>query len=225
LYIGQIHTMTDWDWAAAQAEFERARNLGGRYRVWPFFFAMNSVLHRRPDEAVEYTRQIVQGDPLLLGGWTNHASSLIAAGRWQEAADSWRRAIAISSSAEGVHAGLGVSLIFLGRPADGLMEIEKETDGESKLAALPVAYWALDRRSESDTALDELKKRYAETSPYDIAAAYAFRGEIDAAFNWLDLAYVRRDYSVPFFRTDSLLRNLRGDPRFKELSAKMKLPD
>jgi serine/threonine protein kinase/TolB-like protein/Tfp pilus assembly protein PilF len=225
LYIGQIHTMTDWDWAAAQAEFQRARDLGGRYKVWPFFFAMNCVIRGRPNEAVEYTREIVRTDPLLLGGWTNHASSLLAAGRWTEAADSWQRAIALSPSAEGVHAGLGISLIFMGRPAEALVEIEKDTDDESKLAALPVAYWALNRRSESDAALDELKRRYAENSTYDIAAAYAYRGDIDAAFNWLDLAYVRRDYGMPFFRTDPLLQNLRRDPRFKELSAKMKLPD
>jgi hypothetical protein len=52
---------------------------------------------------------------------------------------------------------------------------------------------------------------------YQIAEAYAYRGEVDKAFAWLDCAYCQRDPGTPEFKTDPLMKSLRQDPRYAEL--------
>jgi hypothetical protein len=86
-------------------------------------------------------------------------------------------------------------------------------------------YWAAGRRDDSNAALDTAKHRYGDTFPYWIACVYAYRGDVDAAFDWLDRAYRQSDPYLSDFQSDPLLRNLHKDPRFRAFIRKMNLPD
>jgi hypothetical protein len=81
------------------------------------------------------------------------------------------------------------------------------------------------RRAESEAALNSLTDKYASIDPYGIASVHAYRGEIDAAFQWLQRAYREHDHRMTLLKTDPLLTNLRGDSRLKELLSSMKLTD
>ena len=56
-----------------------------------------------------------------------------------------------------------------------------------------------------------------DTWAYEIAQVYAFRGDIDTAFSWLDRAFERRDQSMLWLAGDPLMDNLRNDQRYFEL--------
>ena len=55
-------------------------------------------------------------------------------------------------------------------------------------------------------------------------APYAWRGEADQAFEWLDRALAQRDGGLGDLRLDPLLRGLRRDPRFRAMERKIGLP-
>jgi hypothetical protein len=57
-----------------------------------------------------------------------------------------------------------------------------------------------------------------------IAEVYAYRGETDKAFEWLDRAYRQRDPGTPELKSDPLMRSLHQDPRYTDLLKKMRLP-
>jgi hypothetical protein len=59
---------------------------------------------------------------------------------------------------------------------------------------------------------------------YQIAEAYAFRGESGKAFEWLESAYKQRDPGLTQIKNDPLLKILRRDQRFTELLKKLHLP-
>jgi hypothetical protein len=61
-------------------------------------------------------------------------------------------------------------------------------------------------------------------SPYPIAVIYAALGETDAAFEWLDKAYVSRDSWMNYVALDPRLDRMHADPRFADLLRRMKLP-
>ena len=65
----------------------------------------------------------------------------------------------------------------------------------------------------------------ADTWAFQIAGVYAWRGENNAAFDWLDRAYRQHDAGMTRLTLEPLLRGLRGDPRFKALVRKMNLPE
>jgi len=58
-----------------------------------------------------------------------------------------------------------------------------------------------------------------------VAETYAYFGEPDQAFHWLEEARVRHDPGILHVRGDPLLRTLVTDPRYPAFLRKMKLPD
>ena len=104
-----------------------------------------------------------------------------------------------------------------------LEEMEKETGEWEKLSGEALAYHALGRRAESDQALKKLIATRQSDAAYQIAEAYAYRGQIDEAFAWLERAYQQRDPGTPEFKTDPLMKGLRQDPRYAKLLKKMGL--
>jgi serine/threonine-protein kinase len=59
--------------------------------------------------------------------------------------------------------------------------------------------------------------------PMEVAEAYAFRGDRDKAFKWLDAAYAKRDSDLYYIKGDALLKHLEGDPRYSAFLRKMNL--
>ena len=87
-----------------------------------------------------------------------------------------------------------------------------------------LAYHALGRRKEADEALTNYIANYQNDWAYFIAEIYAFRGEKNKAFEWLEKAYTRTEVYVPWFKGDPLLKNLDKDPRHSAFLKKMNLP-
>jgi hypothetical protein len=54
---------------------------------------------------------------------------------------------------------------------------------------------------------------------------YAYRGDHDLAFQWLDRAYQQKDRSLEEILGEPLFKNLASDPRFKAFLRKMNLPE
>ncbi len=58
-----------------------------------------------------------------------------------------------------------------------------------------------------------------------IADVFAFRGEADKAFQWIDRAYRQRDDGLYLIKVDPLLKNIEADLRYKTFLRKMTLPE
>jgi tetratricopeptide (TPR) repeat protein len=115
-----------------------------------------------------------------------------------------QRALELNPQKGADHLIRGRILLAQGRPQWALAEIEQETDGALKLGGEALVYHSLGRPQDSDGALQKLiaiaTRQQEET--YLIATVYAFRGESDKAFEWLDRAYRQRDVSLLFVKID-----------------------
>ena len=114
----------------------------------------------------------------------------------------------------GVHCQLGVALLLKGDAKGALAEIEQETSEIYKMIGLPMAYHALGRKADSDAALAALIAKYEKDAPYNIAYVYAYRGEADKAFAWLDKAVEYGDAGLSEIVTDNLFDKIHADPRW-----------
>jgi tetratricopeptide (TPR) repeat protein len=102
--------------------------------------------------------------------------------------------------------------------------MEREVEPAFKIQGLALAYYALDKKKEADAALADYIATFHADGAYQIAEIYAFRGERDKAFEWLERAYTQRDAGLTQMKGDPLLNNLRRDPRYAALLKKMRLP-
>jgi hypothetical protein len=60
-------------------------------------------------------------------------------------------------------------------------------------------------------------------SPDGLASYYSVVGDHPRALDWLERAYQQRDGTLVWIKVHPRLDGLRGEPRFRELLAKMKL--
>ena len=105
-----------------------------------------------------------------------------------------------------------------------MTEIEQETSPLWRLQGLALAYHALGRKKEADAALAEFIAKYQADAAFQVAEIYAFRGEADRAFEWLERAYAQRDGGLTEMKGDLFLKSLERDPRYIPFLKKMRLP-
>ena len=176
------------------------------------------------DQAIKLYEQAVALDPLRSNYYLDLGYLLYLAGRYDEAQAALQKALDLNPQIAFAHADLGRILIAEGRPQQALAEVEKEPNDWEKLTDQALVYHALGREQDSNAALAELIAKHDTDWAYQIAVVYAFRGQLDKSFEWLERAYKQRDPGLPGLKTDPLLNNVGRDPRFTELLKKMRLP-
>ena len=103
--------------------------------------------------------------------------------------------------------------------------MQQETTDAGRQGGLAIAYYALGRKADSDSALDRMVKEHAAEQAYAIAMAYALRGQSNEAMHWLELAYAQKDATLVYVKVDLPFKNLETDPRYKAFLRKMNLPE
>jgi serine/threonine protein kinase len=164
----------------------------------------------RLDEALALQQAIVRRDPVNTAALTNLGHYQYSSGRYDEAIASARTALSLGLG--GAHALLEGALLLKGDAAGALAEIEKDTGDDDRMIGLAMAYHALGRKADSDNALAALIAKY-EKEAYNIAFVYAFRGEADQAFAWLDKALEHHD-GLPQIVREKLFDKIHSDPRW-----------
>jgi len=111
-----------------------------------------------------------------------------------------------------------------GDGAAALREAELEPNERYQRFELALAHYARGDRPAADESLAELIARDRDVMAYQIAEVYAWRGEKDEAFEWLQVSLDTHDTGTVSLLIDPLLRGLQHDPRYNSLLAKIGLP-
>jgi tetratricopeptide (TPR) repeat protein len=223
--MGLLKFRFDWDWAAANALFQHARaKAPGNARAIRLAGSLAATLGRF-DEAIRLYREGMEVDPLPAAPYTTFALILHYAGRQDEARSVVTKAIEMGPKIEGAHTVLSRICLAQSLPKEALSDAAKEPDPALRLYALALADYALGLRSESDSNLSALIANFQSISPFQIAEVYAFRGDADSAFDWLNKAYAARDGGLTDLKGDPALTTLVHDPRYKALLVKLRLPE
>ena len=223
--MGRIKQQVDFDWAGADASFQRAIESEPGSPESVRLAASSAALLGRFDEALQLGRRAVDLDPLNAESWESLGEIEFFMGHLDEAAANSKKAHELSPDVWFSHVVLSQIYILQGRPHAALPEIEPVRSGQVRACLYAIAYYALGRKKESDASLSELVTKYHEGGAYQIAQVYAFRKQSDEAFEWLDRAYAERDDDLTETKVDPLLKNLRSDPRFAAFLKKLNFPN
>src|SRR5205085_2817127 len=156
---------------------------------------------------------VIRRDPVN-GTWLfNHGNNQRNVGRYDAAIASFRTLLSLSPNMGAAHAQLGAALMLKGDATAALAEIEQEKIESWRMYGLPMAYCALGRKADADAALNALIAKYEKDGPYNIACAYAFCGDADKAFEWLDKAVAYGDGGLAEIVTENLFDKIHAHPR------------
>jgi len=141
-----------------------------------------------------------------------------------EAEAAARKAVELQPTAAGSHRWQVFVAIERGDGEAALYEATLEPNERYRHFELALAHYARGDRPAADAALAELIAKDRDFLAYQIAEVYAWRGETDNAFEWLQISLNDHDTGTLSLLIDPLMRGLRHDARYDGLRAKMGLP-
>ncbi len=221
---GRIKRTYGWDWSGADGSFQKALALEPQNSVVLLGASSLAASLGRFDEAVALNRRAVEVDPLSVMARISMGFHAYYDGQLDLAADAYQKALAISPTDSQARYLLGLVLLKRAQPQQALAEFQKGQPSSERSVGEALAYSALGNKARADAALQQLIANYQDQAAYQIAEVYAFRGEADRAFQWLELARTNRDAGLPAIKGDPLLSSLYKDPRFASFLQKMGLP-
>jgi Tfp pilus assembly protein PilF len=208
-------------------ELERAIQLKPNYATAHHWLGLNQMSLGYFDQAIAEEKRALELDPLSLVinadfGWT-----YFNARRYDEAEAQVRKTLEMDANFFLAHFYLGGVLKLTGRIAQAIPEFQKAFDLNHDLYALAMLGQAYGRNGQTEEARkvlaqlhEEAKSRYV--APYALALALLGLGEKERALAELERAYQTHDTNYLFvIKTDPLLDDLRGDPRFEALVQKV----
>jgi len=213
-----------WDWKGGMADIERAFSLGTGDK------GANSVLARALDalgrmpEALVVARRATEIDPLSAAAWSTLGIMMNDSGDFTGAEAAARQGLRVSPDNPVCRFVLGAALLRQGKTAEAVSFFSQNPVEYFRLQGLAIAHHQTGDSRESQAALDELVALHSLGAAYQIAGVHAFRGDPDAAFEWLERARLQQDEGLSYLRHDSLFPNLYGDPRWRVFLRKLNMP-
>jgi TolB-like protein/DNA-binding winged helix-turn-helix (wHTH) protein/Flp pilus assembly protein TadD len=227
--LGVLSWQFDWDWDAADRNFNRALALSPSYSCTHEDRASFLGAMGRRAEALAEIAQIDQLDFGLSAAHTE-SGTYSQLGDYPDLIEASQRGLLFEPKDWFEHYALGTGYEGTGNLQQAVAEYQKAVEisqgDQNVLASLAHAYVAIGRRAEAEKILRDLvqKSKQAYVSPYVIATVYASLGDKDKAFEFLDRSYQARGFELPSsLKSDSRLDNLRSDNRFESLLRKVGL--
>ncbi len=221
--LGVLRWRYEWDWAAADKEFNQAIALAPSYSCAHEDRALYLSMTGRNEEGLAELARSLELDP-------GPSSAITESGAYFQLRDFERlvkvsqRGITSNPNEWLEHFYLGVGYEGTGKRLEAVSEYQKAVElsgGDvDATAALAHAYAGVGQTAEAKKILRDLERKSKDSyvSPYFIAAIYAGLGDKNTAFVFLEKAYQERSLELSWaLKADPRLDNLRADRRFQQL--------
>jgi serine/threonine-protein kinase len=222
--LGWVRFFVEWKFAEGLSELKRAKELSPANPTANDLLARVIVYLGKSDEAEKQARQAVELDPLAFPAQNNLARDLWFEGKLDEADAVARKAAELHPAAASNRRFQVLVAVQRGDGETALREAQLEPDEGYRRFELALAQHVRGDRGAADAALADLIANGRDQLAYQIAQVYAVRGEKEKAFEWLQISFDTHDTGTLGLLIDPLIRDLRTDPRYKNLLAKLGLP-
>jgi len=228
--LGLLIALHDRNWAEAERHFLRALDLNPGYATTHHWLAADFLpIVGRLDEAMREIEIAMALDPLSGIIAEGKAFLLMLQRRYEEAEAQLRSMIDMTPSLSKEYATLGRVLIQMGRYREAIQALDRSraatADLRTTLVAIGEAYGRSGQAAQARTMLARLEEM--RTVSYAPATALALTclglGERDRALMWLEQGVDRRESNVVWIGVHPAYDDLRGDPRFEKLVARLGL--
>lgn len=215
--FGWVQRTADWNWRGADASFRRAFELAPRNATMISDYAIIRQNQGYYEDARRLALEALELDPLnastrghysLFLGWTGDNTQR------EEAIAQLRRALELSPTATEWHEYLSRFQSLQGRLDEAAASAELEPSERYRLVARALVLVARKDRPAVERVIRELIEKYSDAMSFYIAEIYAFAGENDQAFAWLERARQHRDTGLCWIMGSPAMQPIAHDPRW-----------
>lgn len=219
----------DWDWPAAEREYQRAIQLDPSYATAHQWYAECLTFQGRFDEALAESAKARQLDPLSLIISADHAAILYFSRQFPAAIEEFQSILKMEPGY--ARANLVIyAYTESGRYADALAHInaQKQYGDIWSQSAQAYVYGRSGDQGKARSLLRAFERADSRSQQFPmisatIVPAYLGVGEKQKALDWLD-RLCEQHYTVTMtLKVDPALDSLRDDPRFQQILRKVHL--
>ena len=211
----------DHDLALAAAQMQRGVALDPNNPILLRWAALLMPTLGQYDEAVRVNEFLFERDPVGIISKINLSGSYLSAARFEDSIEVSKMLLTARPDSGIGRFLLAQAYLHTGDMELALQQTEQRGNSVRLTAVATVAFHELGRQDEFEKTLAELREWYDSGRPTianTIALVYAFIGDADAAFDWLERA--RNDGSLSLSPDDANFANIHDDPRWDVLMEK-----
>ena len=221
-----------FDFAGAEVEFRRALELNPNLPNAHHWYGLFLSWESRDQEALSHIRRAVELDPLNLQYNSNLGQILCNAHQYEECIDQLKKTLDMDVNFAYAHNMLRVAYRDTGKYDLSLEQWRKSAtlanDQDDLAIAEEVAkVYAKSGLKASVEREIELRKQLAKhryVDPAEIAYEYAFLGDKEQSFAWLDKARAEKSGALENIKIIRPLEQWHSDPRYSALLKQLGLP-
>jgi TolB-like protein len=222
----QLKSYYDWDWEGARNDLERARLLAPDSSEVYAALARLARSNGRLEQSVELSARAIELDPLNFTAHSDRSRALMYLGRLEEAEVGFRGLVGLNPNHRNGTAMLSRIEMLRGN-VDSALELNERVviPFWTDFCRLLICYR---HRRTPDCERDLLTfcEEQGDEGAFQVAEIYAYAGEADTAFEWLDRAVVQRDPALADeLLVSDTLRGLHSDARWETLVGRIGLLD
>jgi len=216
---------TNWEFKEANAHIGTALALAPDNVHVIKSAGLNASWLGKHEEALKLLAMALERDPLNYYLYHNLGMCYWVLNDYRQAEKNLETFLSHYPKASGAHGLMSSIYSAHGEFEKALQEAETEAHPFWRLYNKSMAVFGLGDLAEADSLLQQLIEEWGDVAWPNIAAVYAFRGEQDKAFEWLDVALENRDGSLMEILAYPEMANLWGDPRWNTFIDRLGLPE
>lgn len=228
--LGAVHDGYDWDWAAAEHEFERAIDLDPNLVQAHVGYAWHLAFVGRSDDAIQEVNRAIKLDPVSDYALFSQNAILYITRRYNEAIQQSRKWLELFPNGAETYYNLAMEYEAIGAYDQEVAAEQKAMvlGGKSAkdAAALGQAYRSGGIKGVWRWDLESAKREAArgKVREYVFVELYSLLGEKGQALDWLQKLYSKHGQDLIVTTVDPRCDNLHSDPRYQDLLARMNIP-
>ena len=221
-----VSLLYEWDWAAAEAGFQRAIELNPNDGGAHVFYSWYLQTVDRLDAALAEASEAIRVDPLSIVANTNLGYILIISEHYDEGIEQMRKTLDMDPNLAHSSYLVGSALIGKGQYEEAIRVMKDKVIAHAK----PVLAWAYvfaGQTAEAEKVIEEVidpSQPPPRASTALIAMTYLLLGNEKQGAEWLEKAYAERDTQLMYVRTNPILARCRSNPALLDIYERMGLP-
>jgi len=225
LSLAEIQFYYDWDWSLADATIRTALKYGSQNAPVLREATWTALTLGETERALDLARLAVDLDPLDYSGLLNLATTYWGLGQLQEEERIYRRIRELYPDwpLNTVNSWLASTLARQGKLEESLQYLDLDSENMWQRVISALVLHSLGRHEEELQIRQKMIDEIGQLRPHNIAQIYAWHGDRDKAFEWLDIAFEQKSSMMHLLVLNSWLEPLHDDPRWEKLLDKMRL--
>ena len=177
------------------------------------------------EKSAELIKKAIKLDPLVYTNYFNLGFANYRLGRLEEAMEAFNKYALYYPNSQILHYMKGKVLLAQGKMEEALEEFKQEEHEFFSIYGMNFILYAIGGETNSKSVFNEFLERNSQTDPANTADLYAFRGDYDNAFKYLNEAFNIKDPVLIEALSYPSFKPMYKNPRWKELIEKIDLPE